>query len=155
MSDDYWNARNQGALGNARPVGGGPRAWQGYDQGRAERERQQQAANTASHTRTDSSYLSNTGASSTASTDVGDGGSDSVLDGIVLLIFMGLFTWAAVSINAHFEWAGRGLVILGSVVSSYFLGILIIRLLKILFFAIVGLSILGGLGYLGWNYIST
>jgi hypothetical protein len=43
MSDDeYWKARNQGQNGNARPVGGGPGAWQGYDQGKRERENQQQ-----------------------------------------------------------------------------------------------------------------
>ena len=149
MSDDYWNARNQGALGNARPVGGGPRAWQGYDQGRAERERQQQAASATSRMASTSSSIPDTGPSTA------DGsGSDVSLDGIVLLIFMGLFTWAAVAVNAHFEWAGSGPVILGSLVFSYFLGILILRLLKVLFLTIVALSVLGGLGYLGWDYLS-
>ncbi len=47
-NDEYWKARNQGQNGNARPVGGGPGAWQGYDQGKKERENQQQSSYTPS-----------------------------------------------------------------------------------------------------------
>jgi hypothetical protein len=153
MPDDYWNAHNQGRLGNARPVGGGPRAWQAYDQGRAERERQQQSsagAHSAGSISGNSGYSSRAGSGKSSYHD----GSGDVFPGFVLLIFMGLFTWGVVALNGYFKLTESFWLIPGALLASYLLGIIILRILMLAFMVIFGLAILAGLGYWGWTYAS-
>lgn len=74
--------------------------------------------------------------------------------GFPILIFMGLFTWAAVEVNSYFGITDGKTVGIGACVVSYIIGIFIRDFLLAAFNIALMLALVAGVGAAGYHYIT-